>query len=156
MAFTYVTVTHTFDDANGAAASGTVEFTPVAPMQNQITVVAAPVTATLDNNGSITQVLAANTDPGTTPTGTTYKVVERLAGQSLLIYYIQVRHDLGSPLDLRVLATGWIGSISLQVLVYASGAYPARPVGLPGGAVRYIGPVQPTDWLTNDEWINNT
>ncbi|MDF2830256.1 MAG: hypothetical protein K0R01_3539, partial [Mycobacterium sp.] len=39
------------------------------------------------------------------------------------------------------------------VLIYASGAYPARPEG----AVRavYIGPVQPATWLPNDEWVNN-
>ncbi|MDR6867539.1 hypothetical protein J2Y69_002143 [Microbacterium resistens] len=32
-------------------------------------------------------------------------------------------------------------------------AYPARPSGAPGGAVTYLGPVQPTDWLPKDRWI---
>lgn len=40
-----------------------------------------------------------------------------------------------------------------RVLVYASGAYPPRPAG--ATSVKYIGPVQPTTWLPNDEWVNN-
>lgn len=63
------------------------------------------------------------------------------------------RQQLGAPpnraADPITVATG------LTVLVYASGAYPSRPAGAPGGAVRYIGPTQPTTWLANDEWINN-
>lgn len=42
------------------------------------------------------------------------------------------------------------------VLVHTGTAYPPRPAGLAGGQVRYIGPVQPTDWLDNDEWVNNS
>lgn len=44
----------------------------------------------------------------------------------------------------------------LRILIYTNGAYPARPPGLVGGQVRYIGPVQPSDWLPNDEWVNNS
>ncbi|CAD5999150.1 hypothetical protein [Agreia sp. COWG] len=40
-------------------------------------------------------------------------------------------------------------------IIYTSGAYPARP-GLPAGAVTYIGPVQPTTWLANDSWVDNS
>jgi lysophospholipase L1-like esterase len=108
LAFTYVTVTHTFEVANDVPASGAVEFTLVAPMRNEISVVAAPVKATLTVAGLISQKLAANTDPGTTPTGTTYKVTERLTGQPALTYYIQVPHDQGATIDLRALA-GWVG-----------------------------------------------
>ena len=46
--------------------------------------------------------------------------------------------------------------VYLRVLVYTNGAYPPRPAGLVGGQVRYIGPVQPSDWLPNDEWVNNS
>jgi len=45
---------------------------------------------------------------------------------------------------------------ALHIVSYSGGAYPARPAGVPAGQVRYIGPVQPTDWLTNDEWVNNS
>jgi hypothetical protein len=41
-------------------------------------------------------------------------------------------------------------------LIYASGAYPTRPAGVGAGLVTYIGPVQPTGWLTGDDWINNS
>jgi hypothetical protein len=41
-------------------------------------------------------------------------------------------------------------------LIYASGAYPIRPTGVAAGLVTYIGPVQPTGWLTGDDWINNS
>ncbi|GAA3399426.1 hyaluronate lyase N-terminal domain-containing protein [Pseudarthrobacter polychromogenes] len=40
------------------------------------------------------------------------------------------------------------------VLVYSGGAYPARPAG--AVAVTYIGPVQPTTWLANDIWKDNS
>ena len=50
---------------------------------------------------------------------------------------------------------GSLESNSLTVLIYASGAYPVRP-SVPAGHVRYVGPVQPTDWLSGDEWINNS
>lgn len=40
-----------------------------------------------------------------------------------------------------------------RVIVYASGAYPARPST--SSPVKYIGPVVPTTWLPNDEWVNN-
>jgi hypothetical protein len=41
-------------------------------------------------------------------------------------------------------------------LVYAAGAYPARPSGVAAGLATYIGPVQPTSWLSGDDWINNS
>lgn len=34
-----------------------------------------------------------------------------------------------------------------------SQAYPRRPVGALGGSVTYVGPIQPTDWVKNDQWI---
>lgn len=41
------------------------------------------------------------------------------------------------------------------LLVAVAGTYPARPsVGTaPAGTARYIGPEQPTDWLTYDLWL---
>jgi hypothetical protein len=47
------------------------------------------------------------------------------------------------------------GATYMAVLVYSNGTYPPRPSAAPSGFVRYIGPVQPTSWLANDEWVNN-
>lgn len=48
------------------------------------------------------------------------------------------------------------GTGDFVVLIYSSGAYPARPSGLPAGHARYLGPVQPTTWLVGDEWVDNS
>lgn len=40
-----------------------------------------------------------------------------------------------------------------QYLTPGGTGYPARPVGAPGGAVTYTGPIQPTDWITGDKWV---
>jgi hypothetical protein len=108
VAFTFVTITHTFETADGSAAAGSVDFRPIVPIHNDSTVIKKTVTATLSGAGGVAQLLAANTDPGTTPTGTVYEVTERITGQATLIYYIQVPHDAGTPIDLRSLA-GWVG-----------------------------------------------
>lgn len=108
MAFTYVTLTHTFETAGDVAAQGTLEFTPVAPMTNGLTVIKAPVKATLSGSGGLSVRIAANTDPDTFPAGTTYQVVEKITGQPLNTYYVQVPHDQGSTVDLGTL-TGWVG-----------------------------------------------
>jgi hypothetical protein len=111
VAFTYVTITHAFQTAAELAAAGEVDFQPVEPMHNGVTVVAKKITAQLSGSGLLSQVLAASTDPGTLPTGTTYKVTERITGQAAFSYYIQVPHDEGLTLDLRELA-GWVGNTS--------------------------------------------
>lgn len=114
MAFTYVTITHSFQTAAELAAAGEVDFTPVEPLHNGVTVVAKKITASLSGSGLLSQVLAANTDPGTLPTGTTYKVTERITGQPTFSYYVQIPHDQGSSLNLRDLA-GWVGNTSAGV-----------------------------------------
>lgn len=53
-------------------------------------------------------------------------------------------------------AVNELTALGLRVLVYASGAYPARPTGVPAGMCRYVGPSQPTTWLAGDEWVNNS
>jgi hypothetical protein len=58
-----------------------VRFTPSSPMVNGTTTIAAPEWATLNKNGVLSIVLAANNDPSTTPVGTTYRVQEVLTGQ---------------------------------------------------------------------------
>jgi hypothetical protein len=108
VAFTYVTITHIFETAADVAATGTIEWTPIVPMRNGHTVIAAPVPALLSGGGQMSVVLAANTDPGTTPAGTIYKVVEKITGQPTLTYYVQIPHDQGSTLNLADL-TDWAG-----------------------------------------------
>lgn len=44
--------------------------------------------------------------------------------------------------------------VNARTLIYSGGAYPARPSGAVG--VTYIGPVQPTTWLPNDDWMDNS
>lgn len=116
MAFTYVTVTHTFGTAGGLPAAGKVVFDPVEPMHNGVTVISAPVTATLSGLGVLSQMLAANTDPDTVPSGTTYKVTEQIVGQPLNSYYIQVPHDQGSTINLAVL-NSWVGGAPTGLFV---------------------------------------
>jgi hypothetical protein len=111
VAFTFVTITHSFQTAAELAAAGEVDFVPVEPIHNGTTIAAKSVTATLSGAGQLSQLLAANTDPGTLPSGTTYKVTERIVGQPTFSYYIQIPHDQGPTLDLRTLA-GWVGNTS--------------------------------------------
>jgi hypothetical protein len=100
VAFTYVTVQATYETADDVPAIGLVEFTPVDQMRNGLTVVSTTVGESLDNAGALSIRLAATTDPGTTPVGVTYRVVERIVGQRLRTYYVSVPHDQGSPLQL--------------------------------------------------------
>lgn len=104
MAFTTVIVTRDYDLADGTDPTGAVTFTPTSPMVNGVTVVAAPVAGRLDVDGRLSIELAANTDPATLPTGSYYLVKEVIAGVSRS-YYVQIRHDLGSTIDLATLDT---------------------------------------------------
>lgn len=79
MAFTQVTVTGTYRDAEGDEAVGAVVFTPAAAMRNDSIVVASPVTAQIVD-GAISVSLAATDDPDTLPLGVTYEVVEQIVG----------------------------------------------------------------------------
>src|SRR5690349_4282215 len=109
MAFTYVTITHVYETAADVPATGSIDFTPVKPMHNGLTVVQKTISSPLSAFGGLSQLLAANTDPDTTPTGTTYEVVERITGQPQISYFIQIPHDQGPSLDIRALA-GWVGA----------------------------------------------
>jgi len=105
LAFTKVTVTGDYDLANGFDPVGTVSFTPSEPMVNGTTVVAAPVTRSLNIDGVLVIVLAANTDPATTPAGTFYDVAEVINGVTRS-YTVIVPHNAGSTVDLTTLTPG--------------------------------------------------
>lgn len=135
MAFTPIMVTRTYYDADLSAAAGLVRFMPTSPMINAGTVVASTVTATVDPQGQIAVLLAANNDPATTP-GTpfaSYRVVEEIAGQSRREYFVQIPHDAaGGTIDL-----GGLNSLSAPPVV----TYPAPgPQGAPGADSTVPGP----------------
>lgn len=41
----------------------------------------------------------------------------------------------------------------LRRLIHDGVSYPARPAGVAAGFVEYVGPTEPTDWLTGDTWV---
>lgn len=131
MAFTFVTITRDYDLADGVDPVGEVSFTPTAPMTNGATVVAAPVTRILDIDGILSIPLAANTDPATTPAGTSYLVKEVIAGVSRS-YYVQIPHNAGSAIDLSTLVTAPIPPVVTYPAVGPPG--PAGPTGPAGAA----------------------
>ena len=95
MAFTNVTLTGTFETADGDDASGWVRFTPTTAMSNgTVIVAAAPVLAFL-SGGGISVVLVATDDSGTTTTfgdDPLYLVEELLLGQRPRSYRIALTH----------------------------------------------------------------
>jgi hypothetical protein len=100
MAFTSVTVTQDFTSADGTEPSGTVTFTPSAALVNSgVVIPAVPVTGRLSGSGVLSIDLMANTDSGTAPAGSTYRVVE-LINDVARSYSIQVPHNGSPPLTL--------------------------------------------------------
>jgi hypothetical protein len=134
MAFTFVTITRDYDLADGIDPVGEVSFTPTAPMTNGPTVVAAAVTRALDFDGLLSIPLAANTDPATTPVGTSYLVKEVIEGVSRS-YYVQIPHNGGSVIDLSTLVTAPIPPVI---------TYPAVGPAGPAGAAGATGPAGPS------------
>lgn len=108
MAFTQVTVTQDYTLADGTEPIGTVTFAPTGAMlNNDLEVPAAPVVARLDSAGSIAPLLYANTDPGTSPGGTTYLVTEDIGTavtRARRSYYVAIPHDQGGSIVLSSLA----------------------------------------------------
>jgi hypothetical protein len=105
MAFTQVDITQDYTLADGTEPSGSVTFTPTAPMFNgSVVVPMTPAVARLaGGTGTINLTLVANTDPATAPAGAAYKVDEVINGVKRT-YHVQVPHNLGSSLTLYSLA----------------------------------------------------
>jgi hypothetical protein len=76
MAATQITVTHTFLNPDGSAASGVIAFKLSARITNASASYApqVPVHSTLNSMGQLSQVLPANNDPATTPANSFYTV----------------------------------------------------------------------------------
>ena len=104
MAFTQVTVTHTFQNPDGTAAAGTVRFSLSERMTNGTVSVmpAEPVTATLDASGNISVALPANDDTGTAPSTAHYDVTIDITGARTEEYAIVLSHTT-TPVDLGTL-----------------------------------------------------
>lgn len=102
--FTHVTIGRSYELATGVPGTGTVFFTPSQWMvNNAVTVPGAAVAAALDVDGRISVALAANTDPGTQPSGSYYAVREEIIGQPQRAYRVRVPHDAGPAIDLSTL-----------------------------------------------------
>ena len=101
--FTTATITHTFLNPDGSAATGSVQFTLEGRMTNGTTsVLPGSVSATLASNGSFSQQLTANNDTGTLPQNAQWRVDIRLTSDSLETYFITVPTG-GGTVDLGTL-----------------------------------------------------
>ena len=102
-----ITVTGTFLTPAGAPASGTVTFTPsVSTLIDSAghAILAAPVTATLNSSGVISEVLACTDNTTLTGAPFTYSVAVALNGQPASAYPGKsVPHTLGSSVNLATL-----------------------------------------------------
>lgn len=60
--------------------------------------------------------------------------------------------------EIALATTAYMNGVAVRRIVYNAGSssYPARPTGVAAGLVEYLGPVQPTDWLDYDTWIDNS
>lgn len=105
MAFSLTTVTHTFLNPDGTAASGTVRFSLSGRMTNGIDSIepSEPITVTLNATGQMTVSLASNLDASTVSSDTWphYDVTISLVGARSEEYSIQV--PTSGPVDLFTL-----------------------------------------------------
>lgn len=93
MSFSYSTVEHTFLNADGTPASGTLEFTLEQTLTNgNVTMCAGThVTAQLDASGNLSQSLVSTQDPDTYSQGLAqWRSDERINGAPIRTTYLQV------------------------------------------------------------------
>ena len=100
MAFSTRTITHTFENADGTPASGTITFGLTKRITNgTTTIVPAEITANLNASGQLSQVLTANNDPGTLPADSMWRVDFRIATPGAPVtetFYITVPTGAGT------------------------------------------------------------
>lgn len=103
--FTQVLLTGSFT-TGGQPASGTLTFTLTQAMASGGSLQPpAPVTVTLDAEGSFSIALAANDDPTTVPQGVRYGVTEQIVGAQPRDYFITIPHT-AATVDLSTLMPG--------------------------------------------------
>lgn len=105
MAISLVTITHAFTNPDQTPASGSVVFSLTKRITNgtQSVVPGVTVTASLNAQGQLSQVLYANTDTGTIPQDSQWRVDIRVGNEDDGPYFITVpatpsTQDLGSLL----------------------------------------------------------
>lgn len=174
MAFTQVTVTATFVNADGTIPGGTVTFTPTAAMANGGSIVPVSSRVLTLTGGTATVVLDANDDVGTTPSGTGYTVVEAIAGAASRTYTVvlaraQPSVSLASlapattTANFSYILTSQIGAVSGVASLDSGGKVPVAQVpdlsgtyapvsrAWLGNRVAYLG-----DSITQGSWQNST
>ena len=106
MSFSTLTVTHSFLNADGTYASGSITFTLTESITNGTTTyVPASITANLSSTGGLSQALPANTDTGTIPTDSQWRVDINILGAKAQTFFIVVPTGGGSA-DLYSLMPG--------------------------------------------------
>lgn len=107
MAFTSSTITHTWKNSDNSAASGAIKFQLDRRITNGGTsiVPASPISVNLDAQGSISVSLVSNSDTGTTPTDSQWRVFVEVAGASVEEYSVTVPVGPGT-VDLGTLLPG--------------------------------------------------
>lgn len=104
MAFSQVTITHSYLGLDGSAASGTVTFQLTQTMRNAGVTYPAktPVTATL-TAGAFSITLPANDDSGTVPDGSAYLVAEAIGDAEETSTITIPASEAGQTIDLASL-----------------------------------------------------
>ncbi len=106
MSFSARTITHSFVNADGTPASGSVEFTLSERMTNgSTTMVPASITTNLDNSGNLSQSITCTDDEDTTPSDAKWRVDFRILGADPETFVIVVPSGEGS-VDLGSLLPG--------------------------------------------------
>ena len=157
-----LTLTGKYEDLQGNPQSGTVTFTPsTGPFADPaVTVIfePAPVVATLDNTGAISEVLACTDNSGFEPNSWVWNVTERVSGFTVRSYSIALPSTLGPSVDLSTLAQVEPTSDYDGYLLLSAGESQALggtlwlngspPIALPSGTAGYV--------LTSDDGGNIT
>lgn len=100
MAFSQATITHTFENADGTPASGSIEFSLTKRMsQVGQTIVPGSITANLNAQGQLAQNLTANTDAATIPQDAQWRADFRILGAEEESFWIVVPSG-GGTVDL--------------------------------------------------------
>lgn len=127
MAFTTITVTGTYKEADGTtAASGNVTFiasTTMTDSSNNQIIAPTLATGTLNGSGAISVSLTATDDSTTQPTGVTYEVTENINGAGQNKYNIAIpASSVGGTLDLADItpATNPITSYNYATQAYVT------------------------------------
>lgn len=156
MGFTQITVSGDRQLPDGSPATGSIVFTPTAAMRNSTaapeTTVNAPTTMQI-LDGAVSGTLAATNDPGTTPTGVTYRVDEHIMGLSTVrTYWLAVAFNGGAiDLDTVTIIETYPGAI-----VQPGPPGPTGPqgttgsVGPPGSGTNLVVPTVAADGVTDD------